>query len=225
MKTKEFFGKFKSGYLWGNLIAMALVVVGLAFGVKYGLEYYTRHGEKIKVPDLSKMTSEKAEELLKSDGLLIQVTDSGYNKLLPADCILMQTPAAGAEVKQGHVIYVTVNSPSSPSFPIPDIADNSSFREAEAKLMALGFKLLPPKYIVGEKDWVYGVMCRGRRLSYGELVSIGTPLTLIVGNGLYGVDEDGDVVEPEGLGDDVPIEYQESPDEPTEVKEEPVIYE
>ena len=97
MKTKEFFGKFKSGYLWGNLIAMALVVVGLAFGVKYGLEYYTRHGEKIKVPDLSKMTFEKAEELLKSDGLLIQVTDSGYNKLLPADCILMQTPAAGAE--------------------------------------------------------------------------------------------------------------------------------
>ena len=224
MKTKEFFGKFKSGYLWGNLIAMALVVVGLAFGVKYGLEYYTRHGEKIKVPDLSKMTFEKAEELLKSDGLLIQVTDSGYNKLLPADCILMQTPAAGAEVKQGHVIYVTVNSPSSPSFPIPDIADNSSFREAEAKLMALGFKLLPPKYVVGEKDWVYGILCRGRQVGTGDMVSIGTPLTLLVGNGHYGEENDINFMESD-YQEEIPVEYRAEREEPTEVKEEPVIYE
>ena len=204
MKTKEFFGKFKSGYLWGNLIAMALVVVGLAFGVKYGLEYYTRHGEKIKVPDLSKMTFEKAEELL--------------------NCILMQTPAAGAEVKQGHVIYVTVNSPSSPSFPIPDIADNSSFREAEAKLMALGFKLLPPKYVVGEKDWVYGILCRGRQVGTGDMVSIGTPLTLLVGNGHYGEENDINFMESD-YQEEIPVEYRAEQEEPTEVKEEPVIYE
>jgi len=224
MKTKEFFGKFKSGYLWGNLIAMALVVVGLAFGVKYGLEYYTRHGEKIKVPDLSKMAYGKAEELLKSDGLLIQVTDSGYNKLLPADCILMQTPVAGAEVKQGHVIYVTVNSPSSPSFPIPDIADNSSFREAEAKLMALGFKLLPPKYVVGEKDWVYGILCRGRQVGTGDMVSIGTPLMLLVGNGHYGEENDINFMESD-YQEEIPVEYRAEQEEPTDVKEEPVIYE
>ena len=49
MKTKEFFGKFCSLYLWGNLFAMVLVVVGLCFGVKYGLELYTHHGEGIKL--------------------------------------------------------------------------------------------------------------------------------------------------------------------------------
>lgn len=224
MKTKDFFGKFASGYLWGNLAAMVLVLIVLAFGVKYGLELYTHHGEGIKVPDLSKMNYEKAYRLLESDGLQIMVSDSGYNKKLPADCILAQTPGAGTEVKEGHVIYVTVNSPSSPSFAIPDLVDNSSFREAEAKLMALGFKLLPPQYVVGEKDWVYGIMSRGRRVNAGDMVSIGMPLTLLVGNGHYSDDDDINFTEPD-YHEEVPVEYQYGADEPADVREEPVTYE
>ena len=118
------------------------------------------------------------------------VSDSGYNKKLAANCILAQSPGPGMFVKEGHVVYVTVNSPSSPTFAIPDVVDNSSFREAEAKLMALGFKLLPPQYVSGEKDWVYGILCRGRRVSTGDYVSIETPLTLLVGSGQYDTDED-----------------------------------
>lgn len=224
MKTKDFFGKFLSGYLWGNLLAMALVVVVLAFGVKYGLEIYTHHGEGIKVPDLSKMTFEKALQLLESDGLQIMVSDSGYNKKLPADCILAQTPGAGTTVKQGHVVYVTVNSPSSPSFPIPDIVDNSSFREAEAKLMAMGFKLLPPKYVVGEKDWVYGIMSRGRQIGTGDMVSTGTPLTLLVGNGHYGDSDDISYTDADDYGA-MSSDYQYANEQPVEVGEEPIVYE
>ena len=56
--------------------------------------------------------------------------------------------------------------------------------------MALGFKLLPPQYVSGEKDWVYGILCRGRRVSTGDYVSIETPLTLLVGSGQYDTDED-----------------------------------
>lgn len=224
MKTREFFGKFVSGYLWGNLLAMVLVLVVLAFGVKYGLDIYTHHGEGIKVPDLKNMTYESALRLLEEDGLLIMVSDSGYNKKLPADCILAQTPGAGMEVKQGHVIYVTVNSPSSPSFPIPDIIDNSSYREAEAKLMALGFKLLQPRYVVGEKDWVYGILSRGRNVNTGDMVSIGSPLTLVVGNGHYADDDEIDYVGP-SYTEDEPIEYQPEDMSAVEMTEEPVIYE
>ncbi len=198
MKTKDFFGKFLSGYLWGNLLAMAVVVAALCFGVKYGLELYTHHGEGVKVPDLSKMRFREAELLLESDGLFIMVSDSGYNKRLPADCILTQTPGAGTYVKKGHVIYVSVNSPSSPSFAMPDIVDNCSYREAEAKLSALGFKLLEPKYVNGEQDWVYGILSRGRNISTGDVVSVEHPLTLIVGNGMYDNESDDiERVEPE----------------------------
>ena len=197
MKAKEFFGKLVSGYLWGNLLAMAIVVVALCFGVKYGLEFYTRHGEGIKVPKLVRMSCSNARLLLDEQGLVLMVSDSGYNKRLPADCILAQSPAEGITVKEGHVIYVTVNSPSSPKVAIPDIVDNSSYREAEAKLISLGFKLLPPKRILGERDWVYGILCRGRQVNSGERVSIDTPLTLMIGNGQYGADEDIDYTAPE----------------------------
>ena len=197
MKAKEFFGKFTSLFLWGNLLAMALVVLVLGLAVKYGLDAYTHHGEGVKVPKLEGMLYANARSLIESDGLRIMVSDSGYNKRFAANSVLAQSPNAGSFVKEGHVVYVTVNSPSSPTFAIPDVVDNSSFREAEAKLMALGFKLLPPQYVSGEKDWVYGILCRGRRVSTGDYVSIESPLTLLIGSGTYELEEEIEDVEPE----------------------------
>ena len=197
MKTKEFFGKFVSAFLLGNLLAMAVVVVLLCFGVKYGLDWYTHHGKGIVVPKVEGMIYVNACTLAEEKGLNIMVTDSGYNKRLPANCILAQNPGEGTTVKEGHTIYVTLNSPSSPTFAIPDVVDNSSYREAEAKLMAMGFKILPPKIVPGEKDWVYGIISRGRRVSTGDMVSIDSPLTLIIGSGMYdSEEEDFDYVEP-----------------------------
>ena len=194
MKTKEFFGKFCSKFLIWNLIAMALVVILLIVGVNYGLDWYTHHGESIRVPNIEGMRIDKARETMEECGLEIVVTDSGYNRRLPADCVLTQNPGAGLTVKSGHIIYVTINSSNSPSVAIPDVVDNSSYREAEAKLISLGFKVLPPQYVTGEKDWVYGVSCNGRKVSTGERVSIEQPLTLLVGSGQYSADEDLNVI-------------------------------
>lgn len=194
MKTKEFFGKFCSKFLIWNLIAMALVVILLIVGVNYGLDWYTHHGESIRVPNIEGMRIDKARETMEECGLEIVVTDSGYNRRLPADCVLTQNPGAGLTVKSGHTIYVTINSSNSPSVAIPDVVDNSSYREAEAKLISLGFKVLPPQYVTGEKDWVYGVSCNGRKVSTGERVSIEQPLTLLIGSGQYGADEELNVI-------------------------------
>ena len=49
MNIKEFFGKFVSKYILLNLMAMAILVALIVFGVKYGLDEYTRHGEEIEV--------------------------------------------------------------------------------------------------------------------------------------------------------------------------------
>ena len=197
MEAKDFFGKIFSKFLLGNLLAMVLVVIALMVGVKYGLDWYTHPGEGIKVPKVEGMLFSNARTILVDEGLNVIVSDSGYNKQLPADCILAQNPGEGTMVKSGHTVYLTVNSPSSPTIAIPDVVDNSSYREAEAKLMALGFKLLPPQVIAGEKDWVYGILCRGRRVSTGDHVSIETPLTLIIGSGQYELDDEADYVEPE----------------------------
>lgn len=197
MKAKDFFGKFCSKFLIGNLIAMVLVIFALLVGVNYGLDWYTHHGESIRIPNIEGMGISKARALLEENGLLIVVTDSGYNKRLPADCVLTQSPSAGLTVKSGHTIYVTINSSNSPKVAIPDVVDNCSYREAEAKLVSLGFKVLPPQYVTGEKDWVYGVSCNGRKVSTGERISIEQPLTLLVGSGQYGMDEEIGFVEPD----------------------------
>lgn len=196
MLAKKLLRKIADAYLLGNLLTMAVIVVLLCFGVKYGLEIYTHHGEGIVVPQVKGMTYSKARMLLEEDGLTIMVTDSGYNKTLPADYILAQTPGYGTKVKSGHTVYVTVNSPSSPTVVVPDIVDNSSVREAEAKLMAMGFRLLPAKRVSGERDWVYGIICRGRRVSNGDRISIDYPLTLLVGDGSIGDYDDFEYVEP-----------------------------
>lgn len=192
MNVKEIWNKIASHYVLLNLFAMAVVIVLLCVAVKFGLDLYTHHGEGIAVPELKGMSYHKARLLLEEEGLNIIVSDSGYQKTMPADCILAQTPGAGTKVKAGHAIYVTVNSPSSPTFAIPDIVDNSSYREAEAKLMAMGFRLTEPQKVVGEKDWVYGIICRGRRVSNGDRVPIDYPLTLMIGTGSY--DEEDSVL-------------------------------
>lgn len=208
MKAKEFLGKLFRNYIVRHLMAMVLVVVLLCIGLGFGLDYYTHHGEAIPVPDLKGQSYEKAYRLLEAKGLKIVVNDSGYNKQLPANSILAQTPAFGQKVKQGHIIYVTVNSPHSPTFTIPDIVDNSSLREAEARLTAIGFRLTPPQKITGEKDWLYGILCRGRRVANGDRVSIDEPLTLIVGCGYL---DESDSIEYVGQPDEI--------DEFEEVKE------
>lgn len=219
MTTKEFFGKIFSRYLLLHFLAMAVFVVLVGLGVKFGLEYYTHHGEGIEVPLVKGQTYNKAHQVLDELGLVIMVSDSGYNKEFPADYILAQSPNQGMKVKRGHVIYVTVNSPSSPTFAIPDIVDNSSVREAEAKLMAMGFRLLPSQKVPGEKDWVYGILCRGRRVSNGDRIPIEHPLTLLVGSGIVSESDEFEYVDATssntGIGDDEIDEFEE-------VKEPPV---
>ena len=140
MKSSDFLNKFKSWYLWKNLIAMAAVVVLLCLGVKFGLDLYTHHGESIPIPNLRHKQLADAEHILNSLGLELQVVDTGYVKSLPADCILEQSLVPGERVKSGHIIYVTINSPHSPTMTIPDVIDNCSLREAMAKLTAMEFQ-------------------------------------------------------------------------------------
>ena len=196
MTSSEFINKFKSKYLWGNIGAMILVLVLLCAGVKYGIDIYTHHGEAIRVPDIRYKNIDDATHILDDAGLEIVVTDTGYVRSLPPDVILEQTPVFGEVVKSGHVIYVTINSDHSPRITIPDVIDNSSLREAMAKLTAMGFKLGTPEYIPGEEDWVYGILVKGKHVVAGDKVSIDDVLIIQVGNGQRDTTDSFDMVDP-----------------------------
>ena len=67
---------------------------------------------------------------------------------------------------------------------MPDLVNNSSFREAEAKLKALDFKLSPVQEIQGyPKGLVVGIKQGTREVHKGDLISTERALTLLVGAG------------------------------------------
>lgn len=162
---------------------MFLTVTLLTVGSLFGLDIYTHHGDEIIVPNLKGMSAEKAELKLSELGLEMEVADSGFVRSLPPGTILGQNIAAGEKVKPGRIIYLIINTANSPTIALPDISDNCSEREAESRLTAVGFKMGPTEYIDGEKDWVYSVKANGRIVPTGTRISVGTPITLIVGNG------------------------------------------
>jgi hypothetical protein len=178
-----FFKKFLSKHLWGNLLAMALIVVLLFWGITYAMQLYTYHGRSVEMPDIVHKTFDQAEATLDSLDLSIEVSDTGYIKTLPPDCILEQSISAGEVIKPGRVIYVKINSAHSPLKAIPDIADNSSLRDAIYQLETIGFKRIGVESVPGEYDWVYRVKSRHRMLNPGDMRSTEDTLSLEVGDG------------------------------------------
>lgn len=205
MTIKEFFKKITAPIIWGNLLAMAVVVILLAIGVWKGLEHYTHHGEIILVPNVREQGVSDARYTLNKAGLDAVIADSSYNRNSPPGAVLEQTPAPGAKVKSGHAIYLTINTTSTPTIPMPDIADNSSVREAEARLRSLGFKIGPHEMIDGEKDWVYGVKHNGRMVYAGDRLPIDSRIILQVGSGSMDDFSDSlDVIDPMILPEEDP---------------------
>lgn len=183
MTIKDFFSFKNNKYFWLNIVAMIVVVVMLSFGVMKWLDVYTRHGEGVVVPDVKGMSVSEAEMMFRNHGLNSIVSDSSYVKNKPAGIVLDIKPAAGQKVKEGRTIYLTINTLDTPLRVVPDVADNSSVRQAQAKLAAAGFKLTGNQLVNGEKDWVYGVKYMGRELHIGDKAPVGATLTLMVGDG------------------------------------------
>lgn len=173
--------------------AVVLIVIGLMVGVNI----YTHHGETITIPDVRRHSLTDAQKVLEDLGVVVVVTDTGYVKALPPGVVLEQRPSGGSVVKSGRIIYLTINADKTPTLTFPDVIDNCSYREAKARLTSMGFKLAAPQYVPGEKDWVYGVTCRGRNIATGDKISIEDFLVIQVGNGMRDASDSLYVTDPE----------------------------
>jgi len=183
MTIKEFFSFKKNRFFWGNLLAVIIIACLLVFIVLKALDSYTRHGQAIVVPDAKGLTVSEAKVLFRGKGLHCAISDSTYVKDKPAGSILEHTPSSGQRVKEGRTIYLTINTLSVPLQIVPDVADNSSLRQAQARILAAGFKLSNNESTRGEKDWVYKVKYKGKVLGSSDKVPVGATLTLVVGDG------------------------------------------
>ncbi len=176
-----FFRKLFSPVIWVNLLAMVAVVVGVLIGVKVWLDSYTHHGQQIEVPDVTGKLPLEASGALQMRNLRAEIADSTYNPSLPAGVVLSQRPAAGSLVKEGRTIGLTINTLTVPTIALPDIAGNCSVREAQERLMNLGFKLDAVQYVDGDPGWVYGMKCEEREVYNGQKLPEGSIIVLLVG--------------------------------------------
>ena len=171
-------------------IAISIVVV-FTFLVVQLLDFRTNHGQEIKVPDLSKMKLEIAEEKLKELNLEVFLLDTvEFNADFPPFSILEQDPKAGSSVKDGRKVYVKLNAGEFTDITIPEFKDKT-FRQISATVKALTLKegkLTYKPHIA--KDVVLQIYQNGRRLRAGDKVKKNSILDFVLGDGKEIFNED-----------------------------------
>ena len=164
-----------------NLLLAVVVACGLIYGTLKWLDKYTRHNEAVVVPDVKGLKVEEAAEFFKNNNLRYNVIDSVFSKEVSPGAIV--EPSAGSKVKEGRIVFITVNALTSQMATIPEVED-LSFRQAYALLRARGFENVEIEYVPGDfKDLAVSVDLRGRTLEKGEHVPLTAPLILKVSSG------------------------------------------
>ncbi len=184
MGLKKYFTGKSGAIFWINVALAIALLVCIPVILFNTLDAYTHHGEKVSVPAVEGMKYYEAEAMLDQNGFVAVISDSTYKKTAKPGAVLDQTPKAGSLIKQGRIVYLTINLNGEPLVKMPDLVDNSSYREAEITLKALGFKLTAPTYVEGvEKDRVLKIKQGKRDVKTGEMISKVRALTLFVGAG------------------------------------------
>ena len=180
------FGKYNQDNLGGVLIHFLLAFfIMLMLVILYFYVYLpstTNHGETITVPDVEgKLVSELEEELLKKD-LRYEVADSSYSAEAQPLTVLKQYPHPGAKVKEGRKIYITINSITPPSVPMPNLTDGSVLN-AEVVLKSNELKLGRIHKVAGPFNMVKEMRYKGSLIEAGVRIPKGSVIELVVMDG------------------------------------------
>lgn len=171
-----------------NLLAIILSVVIIITIVSFVLNSITRHGESLTVPDIKGLKIDDAAKVLEQKKLRFLVVDSLFFEDKPKLSILEQNPPPQAKVKEGRIIYLTINSNKAPQVMMPNLTD-VSLRQAQAMLAGAGLKT---GQLIYKPDIAQNVvldqLLGGRSIKEGEKIPKGSVIDLVLGNGLEGED-------------------------------------
>ena len=181
-KNKEA-GKAKGilgNWIVRNLLLAALLVVGLLLFAQVGLGLITRHNRTVTVPDFTNMTVAEAHEAARAGHVGVKVTDSVFVRRL-GGVVYRQQPKAGATVKKGRSIFLTINSIVPRKVVMPNLI-GYSLNEARAELNNRGLSLGKLNYTQDiATNNVLRQTVRGRNVRAGDLVVSGSDVDLTLG--------------------------------------------
>ena len=131
------------------------------------------------------MTIDEAKHAGKGASLRIEINDSLYVPAYPGGVILEQNPEAGAKVKSGRRVFVTINSYNQKMVTIPYVT-GYSLRQAKSNLEMAGLEI---DKLIYQSDLatnnVLEERYNGRIIRPGNKVQaeMGSGITLVVGLG------------------------------------------
>lgn len=178
------FAALKKKPLWVNILTglgVSLLIMVLFFQT---LEFWTNHGEYLRVPDVKGKNYREASDLLDKAGFDVVVQDSVYYDTLAPLVIIKQFPDPDATVKINRTIYLTINRAVAPLIDMPNLV-GMSFRNAEQELRSRGLKLGDTIYVPDiAKNAVKDQLVGGVTLKPGSPIAMGTQISLVLGAGI-----------------------------------------
>lgn len=131
---------FSKWFALNILLAIVVLIFGL-YATLGLLENVTLHGETITVPNLKTYSLDEVDKKLDKLTLNYKVIDSSaYTPKFPKNAVIKQDPPSGNKVKEGRVIYLTINSGGYSSVLVPNLVGRTN-RQAVSYLEAIGFKV------------------------------------------------------------------------------------
>jgi beta-lactam-binding protein with PASTA domain len=178
---------FLKGFFTHILLIIAFVVV--AFMITSAvLKDYTRHGQSLTVPEIQGLRIDHAARLLSEKKLRFVITDSLYFADKPKLAVLDQDPAPGSKVKEGRVIYITINADAAPFVNMPNLVD-VSLRQAVVILQSLGLQAGKNIYKPDiAQNVVLEQLYKGRTILPEQKIAKGSTIDLVLGDGLSGAE-------------------------------------
>jgi eukaryotic-like serine/threonine-protein kinase len=184
--NKFFSGLFmfiRTKVFWKNFVAAVVCIIALFWIISLLLGVYTHHGKSVPVPDLQGLTYDQVNDVLAKTSFEYAINDSMYNPNKPPLTVLDQTPEPDEQVKEGRIIYLTVNSSKAPTVKMPELRDNS-LKQATLILQSYGLALGQTTYQPDlAKDAVLNQLYHNQSIAAGTEIQKGSVIDLVLGDG------------------------------------------
>ena len=164
-----------------NVLISIVISVIIFLGVDYGIQYYTKHGETVEVPNVIGKDRQEVIQELTALNLIPLIHYSVYTDSLPKFAISDQDPEEKRIVKEGRKIYLTINSLPKPKVRMPKLVDKSK-NLAQAILSNSGLEMgkINEQYSLFGTGVVIQQFYDGDTIASGKLVEKGSAINLLV---------------------------------------------
>ena len=159
----------KNHWIIKNIVLAALALGALLLLASVSLNLITRHSKTVTVPDFTNMSVTEARQAAESARVKVQVTDSVFVRRLDKGVVYRQSPKAGASVKQGRRIFLTINSIVPKTVRMPNVV-GYSLVEARAALLNRGLNVGVMRQLAG-----------GQEIAPGTEIVSGSDIDLVLG--------------------------------------------